>query len=197
MVRKFKDIPNVEVGIRNASVTSAKSLSVIIFGSDQRLNRRKILDFSGWNFEEGSDELYEKMEEAKQISLPNLIAVCVLMRLNHEGTSSQLATRICSVLNDLEAFEFDQELEASEEDDEEEENVVQSVEDLNIAPTDHQEYFPARSARRNASGYHEAKRCPINFRDIEDSIPLFAGDDTRPIETWINDFEDLATLVEW
>lgn len=37
----------------------------------------------------------------------------------------------------------------------------------------------------------------ISFNDLEKSMTLFTGDDTYPIETWISDFEDTATLMEW
>lgn len=37
----------------------------------------------------------------------------------------------------------------------------------------------------------------ISFNDLEKSMTPFTGDDTYPIKTWISDFEDTATLMEW
>ncbi|KAL7729094.1 hypothetical protein ACLKA6_019917 [Drosophila palustris] len=40
-------------------------------------------------------------------------------------------------------------------------------------------------------------RFALNFRDIEDSIRSFSGDDSLPVEIWINDFEDMAAAMNW
>ncbi|KAH8389500.1 hypothetical protein KR215_007166 [Drosophila sulfurigaster] len=48
-----------------------------------------------------------------------------------------------------------------------------------------------------AVGNGNVPRFALNFRDIEDSIRLFSGDDTLSIEVWINDFEDMASIMQW
>jgi len=37
----------------------------------------------------------------------------------------------------------------------------------------------------------------LNFKDVEDSIRPFDGSDKCPIQRWIADFEDLASVFEW
>lgn len=37
----------------------------------------------------------------------------------------------------------------------------------------------------------------ISFNDLEKSMMTFTGDDTYPISTWIQEFEDTATIMEW
>ncbi|XP_060666636.1 phosphatidylinositol 4-phosphate 5-kinase-like [Drosophila nasuta] len=48
-----------------------------------------------------------------------------------------------------------------------------------------------------AVGNGNVPKFALNFRDIEDSIRLFSGDDTLSIEVWINDFEDMASIMQW
>jgi len=40
-------------------------------------------------------------------------------------------------------------------------------------------------------------RFSVNFRDVEDSIRPFSGDDTLAVEVWISDFEDMASIMYW
>ena len=37
----------------------------------------------------------------------------------------------------------------------------------------------------------------LSFRDIEDTMQSFSSDDVYPVETWLTDFEDNATLFGW
>lgn len=37
----------------------------------------------------------------------------------------------------------------------------------------------------------------ISFNDLEKSMSTFSGDDTYGISTWIKDFEDVASLMQW
>lgn len=39
-------------------------------------------------------------------------------------------------------------------------------------------------------------RFALKFRDIEDSIRKFGGDDTLSIEVWLEDFEDTAQVIQ-
>lgn len=36
----------------------------------------------------------------------------------------------------------------------------------------------------------------LTFRDLEDSIRSFDGSDVYPVERWIKDFKDTATLFQ-
>ncbi|CAK1589138.1 unnamed protein product [Parnassius mnemosyne] len=37
----------------------------------------------------------------------------------------------------------------------------------------------------------------ISFKDLEKSMNIFTGDDTHPIETFIDEFEDTAKIMKW
>jgi hypothetical protein len=43
--------------------------------------------------------------------------------------------------------------------------------------------------------YAKCNSCfPLSFRDVEDSIRPFSGNDEYPVEKWIQDFEDISVL---
>lgn len=50
--------------------------------------------------------------------------------------------------------------------------------------------IPPRRRKRDST------KVTFNFKDVEDTIRPFDGSDHYPIERWITDFEDLATLFE-
>jgi hypothetical protein len=46
--------------------------------------------------------------------------------------------------------------------------------------------------------YAKGNSCfPLSFRDVEDSIRPFSGNDEYPVEKWIEDFEDTSVLLRW
>lgn len=51
--------------------------------------------------------------------------------------------------------------------------------------------------RRRDERTHGTKACVLTFKDVEDSIDTFSGDDGRNIKQWIIDFEETASLCEW
>ncbi|KAH8355367.1 hypothetical protein KR084_003918, partial [Drosophila pseudotakahashii] len=38
-------------------------------------------------------------------------------------------------------------------------------------------------------------RFALNFRDIEDSVRAFSGEDNLSVEVWVKEFEDMATIM--
>ena len=50
--------------------------------------------------------------------------------------------------------------------------------------------LPRRERQKNT-------KITFNFKDVEDTIRLFDGNDYYTIERWISDFEELATLFQW
>lgn len=64
--------------------------------------------------------------------------------------------------------------------------------------------MPPKKQNENKTEYGEstedefASTAPrISFTDLEKSMTSFNGDDAYGIETWIKEFEDIATLMEW
>lgn len=37
----------------------------------------------------------------------------------------------------------------------------------------------------------------ISFRDVQDSLSTFSGDDTYPISKWIDDMEEMTEVMNW
>lgn len=43
----------------------------------------------------------------------------------------------------------------------------------------------------------ERERCLLTFKDIEDFIDTFSGDDGKNVWQWIRDFDEMANLCQW
>ncbi|XP_060804305.1 uncharacterized protein LOC132902567 [Amyelois transitella] len=57
---------------------------------------------------------------------------------------------------------------------------------------------PKKDVKDNMEEHESRDDSPkISFRDIEQSMTTFSGDDTYPISTWFDEFEDVAQLMDW
>lgn len=43
----------------------------------------------------------------------------------------------------------------------------------------------------------ERERCLLTFKDVEDAIDTFSGDDGKNVKQWIKDFDETASLCQW
>lgn len=56
------------------------------------------------------------------------------------------------------------------------------------------------NANANDAGRNEAQsrsKFVPTFKDVEESIDTFSGDDGKNVKSWITEFEDLAKLCKW
>lgn len=172
--------------IRTATTAAIKALHQLIFENDgDRKNRQRLRDFQGFTFREGSPEYVSKLEYAKRLTLGDLISCCNILSLEYDGNKEEVSTRICNSLMDLNTLtradeSSEDEEEESEEDGEDEERL---------------------SENENQRGARGRRQAPMNFsmtyKDVESSIKSFSGNDAYPVERWITDFEDTATLFNW
>lgn len=51
--------------------------------------------------------------------------------------------------------------------------------------------------KEESDGEEQEYDVQISFRDLEKSMTTFTGDDTYPIETFIDEFEDTALIMKW
>ncbi|KAA5650570.1 hypothetical protein F3G64_36600, partial [Pseudomonas aeruginosa] len=51
--------------------------------------------------------------------------------------------------------------------------------------------------KNNDSDEREDVEVHISFRDLEQSMTPFTGDDTYPISEFFDEFEDVADLMKW
>lgn len=64
-------------------------------------------------------------------------------------------------------------------------------------PNDEEEDEQSEDGVSNDGGRNEARNRPKfipTFKDIEESVDVFNGDDGKDVKLWIKEFEDMATL---
>lgn len=54
-----------------------------------------------------------------------------------------------------------------------------------------------RRRRPSSGSSHRRGKCLLIFKDVEDSIDTFSGDDGTNIKQWIKDFDETASLCRW
>jgi len=160
-------------------------------------------------------------------SWADLVAVCNVLAIEYAGTKKELTQRICSSLSDLnmlgDAEESDRE-ESSEDgsatneepgEDEErlrrkgrviskdvrrrkknKEAIIKQNEEEEENETEESEDEDGEQATKADFGMSNT-RFTMTFRDVEDSIRQYNGDDKYPVERWIMDIEESAELFNW
>ncbi|KAH0819188.1 hypothetical protein GEV33_003603 [Tenebrio molitor] len=168
--------PVICANIKKASVAAIKALHKLIFQEDAgRRNRQKLREFAGFDFNENSEEFQEKMNWIEtNLTLADLIAVCSIFNMDYQGNESTLAKRICEQLVNINDWNIE-EPDDTEEEAEGEADSVNEPEDLQAS----------------------RPRFTMSFRDVEDSIRSFSGEDNYQVETWLSDFEEMGRIMSW
>ncbi|XP_063920326.1 uncharacterized protein LOC135135234 [Zophobas morio] len=179
MARTLQEVELCDDAIKNGPYASVRTLYGLAFDDGSRLNRRKLCQWTGFPFEIASDDFNEKVDEVVQnFTIAELCGVGLLLGLNCAGTHQEVAERICSVLTDFDLFT--------------QERVVQEQESEN--EDDEDDPVDSDDGRAGAAA---VPTFTMSFRDIEDSVRTFSGDDNYAIEIWVADFEDIAKLMKW
>lgn len=164
-------------------MTSAHVLCQIVVSDGGRLNRTKICDFTGFDFQINSSE-YERKVSAlcRHLTTGDLNAVCLILNISYDDKKEGVAERICSALIDFNVLKAQYPVEDDEEEDStcDEENV-DSYEGELIAEN---------STPKKPISQLAAPKFAMSFKDIEDSIRPFSADNSYSVETWVTDFED-------
>lgn len=185
-MENLAQIEAVKQKIKVASIAAIRALHKLIFEEEgDRKNRQRLRDFRGFIFADNSPEYISKVEYARRLTIGDLISCCNILGLKYDGTKEEIITRICTGLMDLNALII-QDIEEDEEELEEKENeeIEEEAEVEEVRPT-----------VRNDG--HMQVKFSMTYRDVEGSIKPFNGKDAYPIEKWIADFEDTATLFKW
>lgn len=185
-MENLAQIEAVKQKIKVASTAAIRALHKLIFEKEgDRRNRQRLRDFRGFIFADNSPEYISKVEYARRLTIGDLISCCNILGLKYDGTKEEIITRICTGLMDLNAL-ITQDIEEGEEESEEEENekMEEEAEAEEVRP-------PVRN-----DGHMQVK-FSMTYRDVEGSIKPFNGKDAYPIEKWMADFEDTATLFKW
>ncbi|XP_076236379.1 uncharacterized protein LOC143180500 [Calliopsis andreniformis] len=165
----LRSVPELNDNISRAPKNAIVALHRFVFAEDgDRGNRSHLRKFTSFKFAERSEVYSAKIQWAvEEFSLADLITICNVLRIDYTDTTLELASRICRYLTNLQLLCRERRDGDSVETDEES--------SVNVTmPT-----------------------FTMSFQDIEDTIPKFDGGDSYPIEVWISDFEDSATLSGW
>lgn len=100
-MKSLSDIRAVEYNIINEKAKTVKALYTIVFIEEgkTRLNRNQLKQFTGFDFNEDTDEFTTKLEEVnRNLSYPDLFSVCYVLDIDYEGTKEEVSSRIESYL---------------------------------------------------------------------------------------------------
>lgn len=135
-----------------------------------------------------SSKRYEDM------TIPNLKNELKQRKLKTSGAKSELVKRLKrydeddgSHVENSNNSDDDNDVEKSNHGDERDDDLDETVIHINERGDDEEEVD--RPIRRRG--------CMLTFRDVEDAIDRFSGDDGKNINQWIKEFDDLAKLCEW
>ncbi|CAK9817732.1 Transposon Ty3-I Gag-Pol polyprotein [Anthophora plagiata] len=199
------EIPHICDNIRKATTKSIRNLYKFITERNGDRDSRKYLRvFRGFNFDADSVEYRKKATwAAETFTLGDLVGICNVLNLDYSGQVGELVTRISEHLADTNLLWAASETNISETE-EESENEIRNdtirpfqihsgslqAPSRTMSPTN-------RAVTQNPPGAQEFPKFVLNFRDIEEAIRPFNGTDGYPIENWLQDFEENATLLGW
>lgn len=186
---------SVKNQIRAASKAAIQALHKCIFEKDgDRSNRQRIRLFTGFEFEDESEEFIKKVKYMEEnLSYGDLTAICGILGLDYSGNEDDLRRKIISKLLKMDLDNNDDEDDEIEDDDELAEVSLQEVQFDN---EDISEVMTTTAVRNASSGIRSAE-FSLTFKDVEESIRSFNGNDDYPVETWIKDFEETSAVMGW
>ena len=198
-MENLAQIETIRQHLGTASRKSVGSLYNLIFeeGGDRK-NRSKLREFAGLEFEADSDEFRSKLDYSARFSVGDLISICKILGLDYTGDKEQLRQKIINSLIDINLL-FSQETNSDTADDDDDNNEEsendEEVESLGNR-TEQGEAVGGANDQNNVQNERKI-RFTVGFGDVEETIREFKGSDDFPIERWIADFEDAATLFGW
>ncbi|XP_025835246.1 uncharacterized protein LOC112905971 [Agrilus planipennis] len=136
-------------------------------------------------------------EEVDKMKVSQLKTELRRRQLKTTGLKKGLVARLKAALiieRDRDDSEDDEEVEDEDDNENEDDQENEDNED------DEDETVPA--SRAPASGTRRRRREPVpqpqlTFRDVEESLEKFSGDDYINVNQWIQDFEETADLCAW
>lgn len=117
-------------------------------------------------------------------------------KLKTTGLKSELIQRLLPFMQ-LEREQGETEPHDDDEDENDDESAGGRQEDgsENNTSSSNEDEVPITERRRN-KGRARGNQL-LTFRDVEESLETFNGDDKVDVRVWIRDFEEMATLSEW
>lgn len=193
-MEKLAEISHIRDKIKAAPKPAIKALHLLIFEVEgDRKNRGRLREFAGFNFNEESDEYQRKLTYAGTLTMGDLISVCNILGLSYTGNKEDLRIRIMHGLMNINSLIPND----GEDDDQSSESEDETERESNDANDGQQEPQERNNDVRSRRGDANKTCFSMSYRDVEDSIRSFSGNDEYPIERWIADFEDAAMMFNW
>lgn len=131
----------------------------------------------------------------------DLVSACNILAIDYAGTKKELSQRVCNYLVDLNTLnetskagkEDDDDLDENEEnaDDKDDTDDEDAEDDKEVKDEDEDEHLSMQVCEMPRTKF------TMTFRDVEDSIRHFGGDEKYPVNQWIEDIEESARLYGW
>ena len=147
------------------------------------------------------------MEYAGRFSVGDLISMCNVLGLDYNGDKEGLRQKIIRSLTDITSLIPQQNDSDTADDDvdhrQETENIeANNIDNMNDDVEDAESRVDEDEAASQANNLINSRNTrkvqfTLGFRDVEETIREFNGNDDFPIERWVADFEDAARLFGW
>lgn len=193
-------ISSIKEKIKLSTRATITALHKMVFEEEgNRGNRQRLRECKGFSFREDSDEFRSKLEYASSLSMGDLISICNLLGIDYTGTKDQVRRNIIISLMDIDSLvpRLEDEDEAEERDDDDERRSEGGAESQADSRFDDAASHLGEARRCVRNRRDNSMKFALSYKDVEDSIRPFAGEDDYPIERWVSDFEDAAILFEW
>ncbi|RLU15779.1 hypothetical protein DMN91_011535 [Ooceraea biroi] len=141
------------------------------------------------NEEKGEKNDGQDVAEAEAMTVAQLKDELRRRKLKTTGNKADLVERFRAAMllddqKDEDADVSDDDVHGQTDKDDSESDTSDEAED------DGRRGAPSGASRRRT-------RYTLTFKDVEDSIDTFSGDDGKNIKQWIKDFDETATLCQW
>uniref|UniRef100_T1H9C0 CCHC-type domain-containing protein n=1 Tax=Rhodnius prolixus TaxID=13249 RepID=T1H9C0_RHOPR len=184
---KLGDYQAIAANISNAALSTIVSFHKFIFSEEGNRNKRKrIKEFTGFNFLKDSESYKDKFSWIKEnLKISELYKICALLNLECEDDFDDMTITLLDCLIDLALLAPKKKVE--EDSDSEHEETEAEGKSYN-------EYVDAEVTTTKKE---KANKFVMSFRDVQDSIRSFSGENDYSIEAWASDFEELSDIMEW
>ena len=117
-----------------------------------------------------------------------------MLQISSDGNAGELITRIVTSLNDLNALKNNLIVESDENENSEDEEDLSPNFKNEVSKGDNSDDMQAgQSSFVNVNDYF--MRSSASFSDLESFVIPFTGSNSESLETWLNNFEDVASLM--
>ncbi|XP_046865867.1 uncharacterized protein LOC124459976 [Drosophila willistoni] len=196
--------------LKTGKVDGIRALHKFIYESEgDRNNRKRIREFSGFDYDEAKAKYKAKAEYVRRnLTNGDLVSICNVLGIKYSVDDLALHIFTNLKMNNLLASQDEDELDDEVDDEIDDETDHESVAtERNVATENNLRNIPhERASENNNDEYRRINeerdrmmtpRFAISFRDVEENIRIFDGTNTIAVEVWINEFNEQATLMCW